>query len=203
MEFKENKAAWIVVILTYLFFAAVGVMIYFLYIDDTYKFYVENEEIVVELGDTYQLELVPERLSKFEYEDYVYTIESDNIASINEQGIITAKGIGETALKIKHKKSHDVEWVMIKVVELKIPVESIDLDCEDMEMFVGDTKQLAATVNPIDASDKKIKWTSSNKKIVTVDGGYIKGVNEGVATITAISKDDNSKQVSCKIKVIK
>ena len=64
----------------------------------------------------------------------------------------------------------------------------------------GSTLSLTATVSPASASDTSLTWTSSNKKVATVDkNGKVKGVKKGTATITV--KTANGQTADCKITV--
>ena len=66
-------------------------------------------------------------------------------------------------------------------------VESIKLNQDDFEIDEGQTKNLTATVNPLSATNKTIKWTSSNTEIATIDqySGVLTAVKQGNVTITA------------------
>lgn len=65
----------------------------------------------------------------------------------------------------------------------------------------GSTATLKATVNPSNAISKKVIWTSSNKKVATVNSkGIVKAVSKGSATIT-VKTASGSKKATCKIKV--
>lgn len=51
---------------------------------------------------------------------------------------------------------------------------------------VGATRQITATIEPTDAHDKTVTWSSLNESVATVDGnGLITFIGEGTATITA------------------
>ena len=54
-----------------------------------------------------------------------------------------------------------------------------------MSMKVGEQASLSATVTPASTSNKTIKWTSSNEKVVTVNNGKITAVGEGTAVVNA------------------
>lgn len=74
-------------------------------------------------------------------------------------------------------------------------------------MAAGKKVQITATVTPKNASDKSLKWTSSNKKYATVDvKGKVtlkkKGAGKSV-TITATAKDGSGVKASCTIKIQK
>lgn len=55
---------------------------------------------------------------------------------------------------------------------------------------------------PKNADNRKLKWSSSNKKIATVDAnGKVKGLRYGVVTITAAATDGSNVKASCKVRV--
>ena len=54
-------------------------------------------------------------------------------------------------------------------------------------MQVGETETLTATVQPDDAADKTVVWTSSDDAIASVSNGKISALKSGKATITAKS----------------
>ena len=82
------------------------------------------------------------------------------------------------------------------------PVSSIKLDKTSASILRGKTVTLKATVSPSDAGNKAVSWSSSDKKIATVDSkGLVKGVAKGTATITAKAKDGSGVKATCKITV--
>lgn len=69
-------------------------------------------------------------------------------------------------------------------------------------MKKGETLTLKAVVAPEKATNKGIKWSSSNTKIAAVDkNGKVKALQNGTATIKATAKDGSGVSVSCKITV--
>jgi len=70
-----------------------------------------------------------------------------------------------------------------------------------MELLVGDTTTLTATIQPDNATYNVANWTTSNPDVVTVDeNGQLKGVKVGTATITASA---DGVEASIKISVVK
>lgn len=54
----------------------------------------------------------------------------------------------------------------------------------------GDTLQLTASVTPGNAANQKVKWTSSDSSVATVDeNGLVTAVGNGTVTITATTED--------------
>ncbi len=70
-----------------------------------------------------------------------------------------------------------------------IPVKSITLSKSSISIGKGETYTLKTSITPSNAEPKTIRWLTSDKNIVSVSGGKIKGVNNGSATITAWSPD--------------
>ena len=66
-------------------------------------------------------------------------------------------------------------------------VEGLKINTDDFEIDEGQSKTLTATVNPSSATNKTIKWTSSNTEIATIDqySGVLTAVKQGNVTITA------------------
>ena len=71
------------------------------------------------------------------------------------------------------------------------------------EVVAGGYLVLDATVTPKDATNKVLTWSSSDRKVATVDQeGIVKAVNEGTATITAEATDGSKVKGTLKIKVL-
>lgn len=84
-----------------------------------------------------------------------------------------------------------------------VKVTSVSLDKNKMAMTVGDKSNLVATIKPSNATNKNIKWTTSDSKVATVtEKGIIEAKKEGTATITATTEDGN-KTATCKVTVNK
>ena len=71
-----------------------------------------------------------------------------------------------------------------------VHVTGIALNESSLQIEMGSTAQLIATVTPEDASNKSVVWTSSDESIATVsEDGVVTGVGIGTAEITATSVD--------------
>lgn len=79
-------------------------------------------------------------------------------------------------------------------------VTGVSLDQTAATLEVGDNLTLTATVEPIDAANKAVTWTSSNTTVATVADGVVTAVAEGNATITATTVD-GSFEATCAITV--
>lgn len=80
-----------------------------------------------------------------------------------------------------------------------VAVTSVTVSSKTLNLEVGQTGTLTATVKPDNATDKTVTWTSSNDKVATVVDGTVAAVGEGTATITATAA--NGKKDTCKVTV--
>lgn len=67
----------------------------------------------------------------------------------------------------------------------QVPVKGVTLDKTTLELTAGATGQLIAKLNPEDATDQSVTWSSSNPAAVKVENGKLTALAEGNATITA------------------
>ena len=73
-----------------------------------------------------------------------------------------------------------------------IEVTGIDISRETISLIVDDTEQLSATINPANATNKEVKWTSSNEDVATVsETGLVTAKEEGTTTITVLSNNED------------
>lgn len=112
------------------------------------------------------------------------------------RGGVFVKEVG--SITLERKKFYTVSTT----VEITtIPVESVSVSSETLEMKVGDEASLEAAVLPEAASDKTVTWSSSNPDVATVDGeGHVTAVAAGTATIT-VTTTDGGKTATCTVTV--
>ena len=84
-----------------------------------------------------------------------------------------------------------------------VPVTGVNLNKTSLSLTVGGTDTLTATVQPDNATNKNVKWSTSNASIATVDAnGEVTAVSAGTATIT-VTTADGSFTASCTVTVEK
>lgn len=125
----------------------------------------------------------------------VATVSSGTITAVAEgTSTITATATDGSGLTASCLVTVDPEY---------IEVTSITLSDTTLELDIGETDVLDATVLPYNASDQEITWKSTDTDIATVDqDGYVKGISAGTCKIKAISSDDSSIKAVCKVTVV-
>ncbi|HIX21089.1 MAG TPA: Ig-like domain-containing protein [Candidatus Parabacteroides faecavium] len=66
-----------------------------------------------------------------------------------------------------------------------VSVTGVTLEPTSLSLFTGDTAPLTATVQPSDATNQNVTWSSDKPEVATVDNGKVTAVGAGEATITA------------------
>ena len=82
--------------------------------------------------------------------------------------------------------------------QVKTGVTGVSLNKTELALEVGETGTLEAKVEPNDASNKGVTWSSSNNEIATVNNGVVTAVKEGTATIT-VTTAEGGKTATCKV----
>ena len=121
------------------------------------------------------------------------------VATVDASGKVTAVGVGNctiTATTVDGAKSAAC------TVTVFIPVSGVTLDKTSLSLIPGQNSNLTATINPANATDKRMTWSSSNPGIATVsEGGLVTAVAVGSCTITVSSTQDGSKTAVCTVTV--
>lgn len=74
----------------------------------------------------------------------------------------------------------------------EVSVTSVSLNKSTLDIKVGETATLTATINPTNATNKNVTWKSDSTQIATVDtAGKVTAIKEGTAKITVKTKDGN------------
>lgn len=127
-----------------------------------------------------------------------YLSDDEQVATVDETGLVTAITAGETAITITAHNGQEAKTIII----VETPVSEVLLDQAEMILDIGVTHQLSATVLPEDATHPGTTWESSNADVATVDeNGNILGITQGEATITVCT--ENGMTATCTVTVKK
>lgn len=123
--------------------------------------------------------------------DIIWSVFEPTVAEIDQNGKLkTNAAFGETIITAQVNGTNVLDSIMLVANAETIPVQSVSIDEQSVTVDVGDSKQLAYTVLPENATNKAVKWSSSDTSCVTVSGsGKIKGRKAGTATITCTTVD--------------
>lgn len=130
-----------------------------------------------------------------------YKSANKKIATVSAKGVVKGVKPGKTKITVTSKKNKKKKTVL-KVYVKKAAAKKVKINSKNFALLAGETKKLTAKVAPKKNVYKKVVWTSSNKKVVSVTKkGVVKGIQEGTAKITAAAVDGSGKKASVTVQV--
>lgn len=125
------------------------------------------------------------------------------VATISESGIVTAIADGNAIIIASTQDGTNLSAAcQISVYTEAILVECISLNPSKIEGIVDDTFEIAVSILPENATNKRLNWTSSDESIATVDDGLVKLKALGNAIITTKATDGSNIESECVIVVL-
>ena len=131
-----------------------------------------------------------------------WTISDSSVASISSTGLITAHKKGSARIQVTCNDDKNIwQSCPLTVLGPNVPVTGVTVSPKTNRMNISESLQLTATVLPADASDKTVRWSSSDETVATVTSkGVVRAKAAGTAFITA-ETTDGKKQDGCMITV--
>ncbi|MFC3748553.1 S-layer homology domain-containing protein, partial [Paenibacillus sp. GCM10012306] len=117
------------------------------------------------------------------------------VATVNASGKVTAIAEGTATIKVTTEdgKLEATSEVTVSPKDSSgenTPVTGVTLDKATLNLKVGESDELKATVTPDTASNKAVKWSTSNAEVATVNAsGKVTAIAEGTATIKVTTED--------------
>lgn len=95
----------------------------------------------------------------------------------------------------------ETTYTLPKVKDTNVYVKKIMLNKTKATVLSDKSVKLVAKVYPKNANNKKLLWTSSNKRIATVEKGVVVGLRKGIVKITVKSTDSSKLSAQCVVTV--
>lgn len=159
----------------------------------------DKSSITLKIGDSERLyaTVLPSEASD---KTIIWSSADSNIATVTD-GVVTAVNIGETTVIATSKDGRVSSECIISVIPEEIPVTSVSLDRTTLEMEIGDEVRLNVSISPENATNKDVKWSSSDDSVVTVSKyGLVTAIQKGTATIY-VTTDVNAMTAECSVTV--
>ncbi len=129
-----------------------------------------------------------------------WSSDNEKVATVDQEGYVTAVAAGTAKITVT---THDGKKTAVCDVAVRqaVHVIGVELDKSEIEVLIGNTEKLNATVLPGNADDKSVTWKSSDENIAAVDSeGNVTGVGVGSATVT-VTTVDGAKTAECAVTV--
>ena len=124
-----------------------------------------------------------------------WTSSMSSVATITSDGVVTAKAAGTATITVKTDDGGKTATCNVTVTYNgdpggEISVSQVTISPTTANMTVGDTKQFSVKIDPANATNQEVSWSSSEPSIASVDTkGMVTAKAEGKATITVTAKD--------------
>ena len=161
----------------------------------------DNSSVSLKVGETTNLKATVSP-STATNKSVTWESSTPGVATVDQNGKVTAVSPGEAIITVKADGGNHTATCAVTVTnnEQNIPVSGVSI-VGNPEVNEGEETQLRATVTPSSATNKSVRWESSDTDTATVDSdGLVRGVKEGTATIT-VTTEDESKTASCIVTV--
>lgn len=130
--------------------------------------------------------------------DFAWISSDPQIASVDENGVISALGVGQTSITASYK-SVVSEAVNVTVVEDANAIASVEITSPKMMLNVGEKVNLTAIIKNIfgeTLTGRSVEWFSENSSIVSVtDQGEVTALSSGLAGVHAKSENVKSNSI--------
>lgn len=129
----------------------------------------------------------------------VATVSKDNSNSL--KATVTAKGAGEAIIKA-YVSNHTSVTAVCKITVSPTKLEGLAFKETTKTILQGEETVLEPVFTPAYATNKNIKWTSSNEAIATVDKeGKVAGMHFGECVVKAVAEDGGA-TATCQVSVV-
>ncbi len=122
------------------------------------------------------------------------------VATVDSSGTVNAVSAGEATITIISTEGSYVATTKVKVAALDKSLKGISLDKTTVSLKPEETVTLTVKFNPDNAENKKVKWSSSDKKIATVEEGVVTALKPGIVEIKVTSDEGNFSD-TCKVTI--
>lgn len=161
----------------------------------------DKSEMEMVAGDSYQftVTLKPDNASD---KTLSWSSSDENVATVDNTGKVTAVSEGKVTITVKTSNPAQSASCDITVKAASIPVTGVNIDSWIINLGVNETAAIAYTIQPEDATNKEVTFSSDNTDVVAVDSeGTLVGVSSGSAKVTVTTVDGGYSSV-CTVNVV-
>ena len=122
-------------------------------------------------------------------QNVTWSTNADTIATVDSTGKVTAVKEGTATITVTTEDGGKTATCTVTVVKA-IPVAGVTLNKSAVELLVGASQTLTASVAPAEATNKNLTWASTDSTVATVDAtGKITALKAGYALISVTTED--------------
>lgn len=168
---------------------------------DLSEIVLSTNSLNMKIGETYPIGVtyVPSNASN---KKVSFHSNNGNIVTVDSNGLITAKGEGQTTIIVFSENKSATIQVKVEKENIIKPndVTNIYFELSNLEMTVGDTKTLITKISPSNVNTN-LSWSSSNNNVATVDSkGLVTALKDGNTVITVTTANNKKASINVTVK---
>ena len=126
-----------------------------------------------------------------------WTSSNEDVATVSDTGYVEVCGVGTAVITVTAGNVKAACTVTVPQL-----IDWIEFDEDEIELKSGETYQLRPDISPSNATNKKLKYTSSDTKVAEVSAsGLVTAKSEGEARIRAAATDGSDEYAVCYVTV--
>ncbi len=126
------------------------------------------------------------------YKSVLWKSSDTQVATVDINGVVQGLKPGTAVITVQNNTQTKSSTCLVTVTNTNIPVTSIVVSPKTILTTVGNSIVLMPKVNPVEASNKKTTWSSSDPNKASVDSsGKVTALAIGTVKITAQTVDGN------------
>lgn len=153
----------------------------------------DNRSVTVDTGEDIQLTatILPYDADN---KSIVWSSDNPDVADVNGKGVVTGVKAGQTVIRATSEYEGISDFCVVTVNQ---PVTGVSLSKSELSFGkIGDAEQLVASVQPADATNKELNWSSSDESVAIVSNGRVLCSGYGTA-IVYVTTVDGGYMASC------
>jgi|GEM_PF-2410046 len=160
--------------------------------------YLDKTQISLQIGSTVQLVAAIEPANATNH-NVTWSSSDSSVATVSSTGLVTGISEGTATISVITEDGGHAASCEVRISPIN--VTGISLDRSTDTVFIDSAIQLEATVEPANATNQNVTWSSSDSSVATVSStGLVTGVSEGIATIS-VTTEDGGYTASCEMMV--
>ena len=163
------------------------------------KVMLDKSSLTLNDGKSYYLEatVFPDNTTT---KTLVWSSSNKKVAEVDQYGEVTAINPGTAYIYCKTKDTG--VSVRCKVTVKEVKPTSISFSSKTIEVEYGDIVKLKPTIKPSNATDKTLKWSSSDPSVVKVSQvGNVKGLKAGKSAVITVTTNTGNFKAKITVKV--
>lgn len=156
----------------------------------------DKQSVTLPLDESIQLyaQTIPANATNKGFE---WTSSNVNVATVDAYGTVKPNNTtGTSRITVTTKEGGFTAYCDVNVVQSSIvKVTGLSIDKTSADLRKGETLNLKTNITPSNATNKNIRWNTSNINVASVSNGTVTAKAQGTAEITATSEDGGFKSV--------